>query len=188
MASILIVMGNPKPESLCNSICEQYALGARAAGHEVEIVKLNQFSLDCAAPNAPNYEPPDWAIEQQEKVKKCDHLVLITPMWWGSMTAALKTYLDQVFLSGVTFRYREDGGYDKLCLGKTSEVIITSDTPSWVYFSFMGAPLVRTFKMHILEFCGFKFKRATMFSPTIKSTQQTVQKWLGKAKALGNSI
>ncbi len=188
MASILIIMGNPKPQSLCNDLCEKYAQGARKAGHNVEIFELNQMALDCAAPNAPDYIPPDWAITQQEKVKNCDHIVLITPMWWGSMTAVLKTYLDQVFLSGVTFRYRDDGGYEKLAVGKTSEVIITSDTPSFFYFWLMGAPLVRTFKMHILEFCGFKFNRATMFSPTIKAKPQTISKWLEKAETLGASI
>lgn len=188
MASLLLIMGNPKPQSLCDALCDEYAKGAKLSGHDVEIFKLNQFSIDTKAPNDPNYTPEKWALEQQIAIKKCDHVVFITPMWWGAMPAALKSYIDQVFASGITFKYRDDGGYDKLSIGKTSEIIITSDTPKWAYYLFMGTPLIRTFKMHILEFCGFKFNRATMFSPTIKSKPEQRQKWLKKAFELGAKI
>ncbi len=188
MARVLLIMGNPKAQSLCDSLCEEYAKGARNAGHEVEIFKLNQFPIETPAPNDSDYVPKPWVLQQQEAIQKCDHLVFITPMWWGTMTAALKSYIDLVFASGITFKYRDDGGYDKLSIGKTSELIFTSDTPKWVYYLFMGIPLIRTFKMHILEFCGFKFKRATMFSQTIKSNNETRKKWLLKAKSLGEKI
>lgn len=185
MASILVIMGNPKQQSLCDSICDEYVKGAKQSGHEVSIVKLNQYSIDT---KTPSYNPEDWIAEKQKQVQNCDHIVFITPMWWGNMTSALKSYIDQVFMSGITFKYRDDGGYDKLCVGKTSEVIITSDTPKWVFFTFMGAPLIKIFKMQILEFCGFKFKRATLFSQTINSTPKQRQKWLFTAKELGETI
>lgn len=188
MARVLIIMGNPKPNSLCNSICDEYEKGAKSAGHQVEVFKLNQIDPKTKAGYDETYIPSEWVKLQQDAVVNCDHIVFITPMWWGAMTAALKSYIDQVFISGVTFRYREDGGYDKLCQGKTSEVIITSDTPKWVYFTFMGAPLIKTFKMHILEFCGFKLKSTTMFSPTIKSTSERRASWLKTAFNLGQKI
>lgn len=188
MARVLIIMGNPKPNSLCNSLCDEYEKGAKSAGHQVEVFKLNQIEPKTKAGYYETYHPETWVKEQQDAVLNSDHIVFITPLWWGSMTAALKSYIDQVFISGITFRYRKDGGYDKLCQGKTSEVIITSDTPKWFYFTFMGAPLVKTFRMHILEFCGIKLKRTNMFSQTIKSTSEQRANWLKQSFELGQKI
>ena len=108
-ARILVVIGTPFAGSLNHALAHSYADAARAAGAEVRLIDLardavpghpsqrNEVRLprtDADVPLAPEVAAyvadVDWA----------DHLVFFFPQWWGSYPAALKTWIDRVFLSG----------------------------------------------------------------------------------------
>lgn len=59
-----------------------------------------------------------------------DHLIFIFPIWWSSMPAILKGYIDKVFASG--FDYEFNGLMPTPLLpGKTANIITTHDTPNF---------------------------------------------------------
>ena len=46
-------------------------------------------------------------VELQELIQSANHLVLISLVWWGSVTALMKGFLDRVLLPGFAFKYRK---------------------------------------------------------------------------------
>ena len=56
-----------------------------------------------------------------EAIKWANHVVILYPLWLGSMPALLKAFLEQVFRPGVAFEYQPSGGMPrKLLTGKCS--------------------------------------------------------------------
>jgi NAD(P)H dehydrogenase (quinone) len=48
-------------------------------------------------------------FELQEKVRKSEVLIFIYPVWWYSMPAALKGFMDRVFTNGFAYRFTKVG-------------------------------------------------------------------------------
>ncbi|KUO18424.1 NAD(P)H-dependent oxidoreductase [Streptomyces dysideae] len=133
---ILVVSAHPEPRSL-NAALTDFAVGhLRAAGHEVKVSDLYAMKWK-AAVDADDI--PDHAADQrldilaaqeratlagrlsadvtaeQDKVRWSDAVVLQFPMWWFSVPAILKGWIDRVFTNGfahgpaVPPPYGEDG-------------------------------------------------------------------------------
>ena len=59
MKNILIVLGGGRPKGNTRQLADAFAQGARDAGHQVEIVSLNQVEVrDCTGCNACRYGKP----------------------------------------------------------------------------------------------------------------------------------
>jgi NAD(P)H dehydrogenase (quinone) len=43
----------------------------------------------------------------QQKITWADELIFVFPIWWGSMPAVMKNWIDVNFLGGFAFRYLE---------------------------------------------------------------------------------
>jgi putative NADPH-quinone reductase len=110
---------------------------------------------------------------------QAEHLVLIFPIWWGSMPALMKGFFERIFLPGFAFEYQEKSPFPrKLLTGKTSESIVTMDTPAWYYKWILGNAGVKLLKNSILGFCGVKNKRTTYLAVIKTSDERQRQKWL----------
>jgi putative NADPH-quinone reductase len=70
-----------------------------------------------------------------EKILWAEHLVWIYPIWWGSMPAILKGFIDRLFLLGFAFKKKENSvWWDKLLTGKSARIITTLDQPKWYFY------------------------------------------------------
>lgn len=189
MTRILIVNGNPKTKSFCAAIAKQFEQSASNQGHELKRLDLSTTQFD---PNlSGGYDADadiDHSIEQfQQELRWAEHLVLISPVWWGSMPAKLKGLIDRSFLPGFAFKYEAGQTFqDKLLNGKTAELIFTLDTPVWWYKWWQGNPIYKELKHAILEFSGIKVNRARYFGPIIKSDESQRKAWLGDVSKLGS--
>jgi NAD(P)H dehydrogenase (quinone) len=47
--------------------------------------------------------------ELQAKISSADHLIFIYPVWWYSMPALLKGFMDRVFTGGFAYRFKRVG-------------------------------------------------------------------------------
>lgn len=99
----LIVTANPDPNSLTAAVARAIADGARRAGSEATIADLTAEGFDPrygAADRAAFLEgravPADVAREQA-RIDATDALVLVFPVYWWSMPAILKGWIDRVF-------------------------------------------------------------------------------------------
>lgn len=185
---ILLINGHPNEDSLSFSLAKAYKVGALSSGAEVQEINIRELDFD---PNLKfGYKKrselePD-LIDAQGKIKQADHIVWIYPVWWGSIPAIMKGFIDRTLLPGYAFEHRKDSvWWDKLLPGKSSRIICTMDQPNWYYKLVFRQPSHQMMKRTILEFCGIKPVRITAFGPVNVSKIATREKWLDQVKKLG---
>lgn len=188
---ILMIIGSPKGESLCHALAEAYALGARTEGHVVRQIRLGDITFDPVLhegyTQSQTLEPD--LLEAQRQIHWAEHLVFVYPVWWGGLPALLKGFFDRVLLPGFAFKYRANSQlWDKLLSGRTADLLVTQDTPSWYFRWVYGAPAHRQMKRTILGFCGIKTRRLAEFSPVRPSSESQRQNWLRRAEQLGSQV
>lgn len=190
MAQILILNGNPKQKSLCKSLTESYAQSAIDSGSDVKIVHISELDFDI---NLKEGLGEEQALEKdlillQNSIKEASHIVIVSPLWWGSMPAKLKGLFDRAFLPGFACKYESGNPIPKpLLTGKTARIIVTMDTPVWYFRWILGDPIIKTLKKSILEFCGIKVKNVSRFGPVITSTDAVKNEWVKSVQGAGLS-
>jgi putative NADPH-quinone reductase len=189
MSKILIVVGHPLSESLCAEIGRRYLKGAAAAGHQVKLIQLSELKFNPLLEHGFKQRmklEPDLQMALDDIVA-ADHLVFIYPTWWGTLPALLKGFIDRTFLPGITFRYRENSVlWDKLLKGKSARIITTMDSPAWYYKLIYHSPGQNALKHGILNFCGVKPVKSTIFDMVKNSTPEKCAKWLTQVEMMGN--
>jgi len=109
MSHTLIIDGHPDEESYCSALANAYLEGASNQAGKVDIIRIRDLQFD------PNLRygyrqrtelEPD-LVKCQELIKDATHLVWVYPVWWGSVPAIMKGFLDRVFLPGFAFEKRE---------------------------------------------------------------------------------
>ena len=133
---IVIVQGHPDPDGgrYGHALAQAYRDGATGAGHEVEIIPVAELDFPLLRSKADFDEgtPPAAILRCQQSILHADHLVIIHPLWLGSMPALLKGFLEQVFRPGFAFGKPETPGRagEKLLKGKSARVIVTQSPSS----------------------------------------------------------
>ncbi|MDW6005275.1 NAD(P)H-dependent oxidoreductase [Vibrio mangrovi] len=190
MKKVLVINANPKPTSLCKSLAEQYTSVATDK-HSVEQINIGDLnfaiSLDEGYDKIIALEPD--LVDFQKKIQWSEHVVIISPVWWGTIPAKFKGAIDRAFLPGFSFKYADGKSIpEKLLKGRTSELIITLDTPPFWYKYVKGNAIYKQLKHSILDFSGIKNTSSTYFGPVINSNRDNRKVWLNKVAALANRI
>lgn len=116
-------------------------------------------------------------------------MVWVHPVWWGSLPAIAKGFIDGIFLPGFAFKYRENSvWWDKLLTGKTAHIVTALDQPSWCYWLVYSCPSVNQLKKSTLEFCGVKPVKVTYVGIIKDSKLESRKKWLDKIEKLGQKV
>jgi NAD(P)H dehydrogenase (quinone) len=185
---ILVIFGQPQRASYGGALAQAYVEGARKAGAEVKEIYLGDldFSVSATAGHPPPATlEPDLA-RAQEWIKWAEHLVFVYPIWWGTIPALLKGFIERIFLPGFAVNFRENSLlWDRLLTGRSARLIVTLNTPSWYYRWVLGRPGHNTMKKTILEFCGIRPVCITEIGPVKDSTDAKRQRWLEQVRALG---
>ena len=190
MKNILIIQGNPDPDSLCYSLAEAYTkgVGKQACVQTLNIAEL-EFDLNLAYGYKQRTELEPDLLRAQELITWADHLVLVYPVWWGSVPALMKGFLDRVLLPGYAFKYRENSPFhDPFLMGKTARQLVTLGMPNWYYWLRYGAPSHRSVGQVTLNFCGIRPVKTTVFSPLRTAKPDQIESWLPRAKKLGERL
>ena len=115
----LIIVAHPDTTSLTHHAARrlQQALstGAAEGGGVAEFVDLAAKAFDPRFSSADraaylghgHVEPSVFA--EQQRVDRAQHLVLIFPLYWWSLPAMLKGWIDRVFVAGWAFEEEQDG-------------------------------------------------------------------------------
>jgi NAD(P)H dehydrogenase (quinone) len=188
---VLMIYGTPKAASFCHALGETYANAARSKGHVVRILALGELQFDPILREGYEHSQalePD-LLEAQRQIHWAEHLVFVYPVWWGGVPALLKGFLDRVFLPGFAFKFRgRSQALDKLLTGRSADLLVTLDTPSWYFRWIYGAPAHRQMVRTVLGFCGIRTRRLAEFSPIRTSSEEQRQAWLRKAEKLGLGV
>jgi len=185
---ILVVLGQPQRQSFGGALMQAYCEGAKASGAEVRELYLGEMQFNAVGttgrPQPAELEPDLKAA--QESLRWADHLVFVYPIWWGTIPALLKGFVERVFLPGFAVNFHEHSPlWDKLLTGRSARLIVTLNTPSWYYRFVLGQPGHRTMKKTILEFCGIRPVRISEVGPMKNSTDSMRANWLAHVRELG---
>ena len=101
MSKVLIVTSSLRGGSNSDILAQKAAEGARAAGHEVELVSLRGkklgFCIGClSCQRTHKCVLQDDVAELREKVKKAETLLFVSPIYYYEMSGQLKTFLDRM--------------------------------------------------------------------------------------------
>jgi NAD(P)H dehydrogenase (quinone) len=130
----LVIVAHPAEDSLTMRVARIYAA-------ELERLKHTQCTYDLyrmgfnpvlgkeeVLPAVSGSSPSPDIISAQNDVSRSDVLTIIYPLWWLSMPAILKGYVDRVFARG--FAYESDNGVVRgLLAGKKAVLITLSGAP-----------------------------------------------------------
>lgn len=109
----LIVTAHPESESLTHAVASRIAKGINRtnATHTIEFAHLAQEGFDPRfteadlAVHRTQATPPKDVQQEQVRLQRADALVLVYPVYWWSMPALLKGWIDRVFSNGWAFDY-----------------------------------------------------------------------------------
>jgi NAD(P)H dehydrogenase (quinone) len=109
----LIVTAHPDPTSLTAGIARQLREALEPGGAVVADLASEGFDprfglADRACYRGEGPVPAD-VVREQRRLETADHLVLVFPVYWWSMPALLKGWVDRVFINGWAFTIDESG-------------------------------------------------------------------------------
>jgi NAD(P)H dehydrogenase (quinone) len=154
----LIITAHPSSHGFTHAIAETLRDARTEKGYEVEILDLYKTDLkqDFLKFEEPremkNPDPVREAI--QAKMKWADEFIVIHPLWWLSMPAIMKNFLDHNITSPFAFHYENGKRIPGLC-GKSARLYITCDG-SFLLYVMLGLPFIVNWVIGIFTFCGIQ--------------------------------
>lgn len=189
---ILVVIGHPIADTLNHALAAAYTAAARDAGADVRVHDLAATRISDTTAREQlrawngDTAPLDGTV--RELITDLDwaqHVVVFFPQWWGTYPAALKNYLDRVFLSGTAFRYRNGQIPHRMLTGRTARILMTADGPGWwnrlTYRNAAETSLARA----TLAYCGIRVRGITRFMLVRYSSAEKRAEWMRRAARLG---
>ena len=97
---IVVLEGSPNRKGSSNLLADCFKQGAEAAGHTVEIIDTAHADIHpCTGCIHCGYEGPcaqkDDVTQIRKKILDADMMVFVTPLYYYSMSAQLKTMIDR---------------------------------------------------------------------------------------------
>ena len=99
--NVLAVTGSPRPESFSASLTEEFLRGARDAGHQTKLYRLNDLSFKgCQACGACKREPTDCVYEDDLRpywhdLHEADALALSAPIYAGNVCGPMISFMNR---------------------------------------------------------------------------------------------
>ncbi|WP_305856398.1 NAD(P)H-dependent oxidoreductase [Balneatrix alpica] len=188
MKKILLLNGNPKSASFASLLSDTYHIEAR---EQAEVRRFNLTEMDFNPSLEQGYDAiqplEPCLLQWQQALQWADHLVIITPIWWGGLPAKLKGLLDRTLLPGFAFQYDGNSAVPTPLLGgKSARLLLTMDAPA-DYAAEQAAPVLAQLDRFSLQFCGIGPAEVNLFGSVILSDETQRQQWLAEVQALGRA-
>lgn len=190
----LIVVAHPNPRSLSHAVAAQVSQGllAREGGHSVEIADLAaegfdpRFGQADIAVHLRVAPPPADVLAEQARIDRADALVLVYPVFWWSMPALLKGWIDRVFANGWAYDFGEDERLHKRLqrLPVHQLALGGADVRTYARHGYFGA--MKTQIEHgIFDYCGARVQTSELL---LGSDSADVLANLCKAREIGRGL
>jgi putative NADPH-quinone reductase len=182
MSSVLVIDGHPNPESLTAAMAQSYVSGNGAA----RLLSLRDLDFD------PNMRfgyrrrmqiEPDLA-DARQALHDAKHIVIASPMWWGSVPALLKGFFDRALLPHEEYEMTPLGTPRGLLRGRSGRLLLLSDTPAWA-LPISGTPAAAQVARRTMRFCGVRPFRVHRYMGVGGASEAKIAGWIAAASKLG---
>lgn len=188
---IAIIQGHPDPSGnrFAHALAQAYAHSATTAGHEVKFIDVARldFPLLRTKVDFETGAAPPTMVDAQTTIRWTDHLVIIFPLWLGTLPALLKAFLEHALRPGFAFAYATDGKSlpKRLLSGKSTRKVVSMGMPAFIYRWYFGAHGVKSLQRSILSFCGIGPIKSSLIGMVETADGRGREKWLAKMRAHG---
>ena len=141
----------PHRRSYSAALLAAVTRGLVANGHSIDLIDLHADGFnpvtsasDLAAWRQKMTHDP-LAANYQQRLIAADHIIFIFPIWWESMPALTKGFIDKVFVKGILF-YEPKPGRPFVSLLpniKGVSLLTVMSTPNFVYKWIFGNPITK---------------------------------------------
>jgi NAD(P)H dehydrogenase (quinone) len=156
----LVVTSHADPRSLTHHVAAEAERVAARWG-TVEVADLAtegfdpRFSRDDRTTYLGTAPAPQDVVAEQARVDRASDLVMVFPVYWWSMPALLKGWIDRVFISGWAFDHDELTGTRPRLHGLTTHVIPVAASDEGLYARHGYESALRTQIEHgLVDYCG----------------------------------
>jgi putative NADPH-quinone reductase len=187
---IVLIQGHPDHgrEHFCHALADAYARGAEAAGHAVERLDVADIAPEPLASEAEfGTEPGGAMAEAREAIRAADHIVVVFPLWLGTMPARLKAFFEQMARAGFALGQSGGGWPEQHLKGKSAHVIVTMGMPGLAYRVWFLNSGVAVLKRMILGMSGVRPIRQTTIGGIEAMDDAARGRWLARIEAAGRA-
>jgi len=187
---ILIIDGHPDAvaEHYLHALSTAYRDGAVAAGHKVRSIIVSELRFPLLRSQS-EFE----SAELDESMRRCqadltwaEHVVILFPLWLGSMPALLKGFFERLLRPGFAFP-RDSRGWTGLLTGRSARIIVTMGMPALWYRWFFRAHSLKSLKRNVLGFCGIGPVRMSLIGNVEGIGTARRGDWLARIQRLGHA-
>jgi putative NADPH-quinone reductase len=187
---IAIVQGHPDPsgDRFGHALARAYAEGAHQAGHEVRTIDVARldFPLLRTKDDFENGAPPQPIRQAQDTIAWAEHLLILYPLWLGTMPAILKAFLEQVFRPRFVSGDKGAGkSWSRPLKGRSARVVVTMGMPALVYRWYFRAHSLKSLERNVLRFCGIAPVRDTLIGMVESKDGAKRERWVETMRAYG---
>lgn len=163
MEDTLIVVAHPEEDSLTHRFAGKLQRALTAQGARSNIVDLTtegfdpRFTASDHAAFLGRGTVPEDVVLEQKRLNDVKHLFLVFPVYWWSMPALLKGWIDRVFIGGWAFDQPPGGRLEPKLRDLTIHLVPIAGAASGVYQRHgYGASLSAQIEHGIVDYCGAK--------------------------------
>jgi NAD(P)H dehydrogenase (quinone) len=184
---VLVVFDHPRRGSFCGAVLDSLIEGLAAAGHAPEIADLRAESFD---PRLPPDDEPDWndadkvysdaVLAEQARITRNGALAFVFPVWWWSLPATTKGWIDRVWNNGWAYGARTLKHRKALLLATAA-----GSTESYAKRGYDQAMRVQILT-GIMEYCGIPESELHLLFDALDDREARARH-LAKARQLGET-
>jgi NAD(P)H dehydrogenase (quinone) len=182
---VLVVFDHPRRGSFSGALLDAFLEGLAEAGHEAEVADLYAEGFD---PRMPLADEPDWddddkvyseaVLAEQARIERNDAIAFLFPVWWWSLPAMTKGWIDRVWNNGWSY------GARKLALDKALLIGVAANSEDGYrkrgYDEAMRVQLL----VGIMNYCGIEKADLALLYDALE-TDQIREDMIAEARRLG---
>jgi len=185
---ILLVLAHARRSSLTGQVADAFAGEAQVNGHAIEWADLVREQFDPVLREA---DEPDWGDpakayseevqREMRRIERNDATVMVFPVFWWSMPALLKGWIDRVWNNGWAYGQRKFPQ-------KRAWMIGVAGGSAGSYSKYGYEPAMETqLNAGILDYCGIEERRLHLLYGSIEGAPHPEQ-ILSEARLLGRTF
>lgn len=168
---VLLVLCHPRQQSLTSAVAQAFCTGAREQGHEIEWADLYREGFD---PVLRESDEPDRSFvgkrysdsvqSEMARVDRNEAVVMVFPVWWWSVPAMLKGWIDRVWNRDWAYGARSLPHRHGLMIG-----VASSSEASFAKRRYIEAMRIQL-ETGTMAYCGIENSRLELLYESTRST------------------